>query len=316
MIQRNMRVAKRPILVTGSIRSGTTWVGRMLAASPSVGYIHEPFNAWIEKHAGICGARFHHWLPYLTSENALAYRRPIQRMLEFQYNLMGAMGQIRSWKDIKPVWKEWTTFREHRAHQRTALVKDPLAVFSAEWLADTFDMTVIVLIRHPAAFASSMKRLDWDTPFQHLLDQPLLVRDHLQPFQSELGEYARAPHGTIDRAVLLWRMTYYVVSCYRQSHPDWIYIRHEDLSRDPLGRFRDLYARLGLEYSPQVQAVICEHSNSVNPGEVPATWPHALKRDSRSSMWTWKQRLGQAEVDRVRAQTADVASEFYAEGDW
>lgn len=288
----------------------------MIAASPAVGYIHEPFNAWIEKHAGICGARFRHWLPYLTSENASAYHRPIQKMLEFRYNLIGAAGQIRSWRDTKAVWEEWTAFRGHRSHQRKALVKDPLAVFSAEWLAEAFDMNVIVLIRHPAAFVSSMKRLNWDTPFQHLLDQPLLVRDYLQPFQGEISEYARTPRRAIERAILLWRIIYHVVSRHRQRHPDWIFVRHEDLSRDPLAGFRDLYARLDLEYSPRIQAVIGEYTNTTNPGEVPANWPYALKRDSRSSMSTWKQRLSQAEINQVREQTADVASEFYAEENW
>jgi len=35
----------KPILVTGSHRSGTTWAGRVLAFSPTpLGYIWEPFN--------------------------------------------------------------------------------------------------------------------------------------------------------------------------------------------------------------------------------------------------------------------------------
>ena len=34
----------RPILVTGSHRSGSTWLGQMIGASDAVGYIHEPFN--------------------------------------------------------------------------------------------------------------------------------------------------------------------------------------------------------------------------------------------------------------------------------
>ena len=42
----------KPILVTGSHRSGTTWVGKMLAATGSVGYIHEPFN--LKNRPGIC----------------------------------------------------------------------------------------------------------------------------------------------------------------------------------------------------------------------------------------------------------------------
>ena len=33
-----------PILVTGAHRSGTTWVGKMLALAPGIGYVHEPFS--------------------------------------------------------------------------------------------------------------------------------------------------------------------------------------------------------------------------------------------------------------------------------
>ena len=33
-----------PILVTGAHRSGTTWVGKMLAADADTGYISEPLN--------------------------------------------------------------------------------------------------------------------------------------------------------------------------------------------------------------------------------------------------------------------------------
>ena len=34
----------RPILVTGTHRSGSTFVGRMIAAHPKVVYVSEPFN--------------------------------------------------------------------------------------------------------------------------------------------------------------------------------------------------------------------------------------------------------------------------------
>jgi len=39
-----MIYGQKPILVTGSHRSGTTWAGKMISACPNVGYIHEPFN--------------------------------------------------------------------------------------------------------------------------------------------------------------------------------------------------------------------------------------------------------------------------------
>lgn len=38
------KINQNPILVTGSHRSGATFVGKMLALSPRIGYIDEPFH--------------------------------------------------------------------------------------------------------------------------------------------------------------------------------------------------------------------------------------------------------------------------------
>jgi hypothetical protein len=65
--------AKKPILVTGSHRSGSTWVGRMLAEAPAVFYIHEPFSVSHPPGAGICKARFTYWFTYITRKNEAAY---------------------------------------------------------------------------------------------------------------------------------------------------------------------------------------------------------------------------------------------------
>jgi hypothetical protein len=70
---------RKPILVTGSHRSGTTWVGRIIASSPSVAYIHEPFH--IRHDPDVCPARFDHWFTYVCEENEDQYRKPIKEML-------------------------------------------------------------------------------------------------------------------------------------------------------------------------------------------------------------------------------------------
>ncbi|HUH21151.1 MAG TPA: hypothetical protein VLZ09_04715, partial [Gaiellaceae bacterium] len=59
--------AKRPILVTGAHRSGTTWVGKMLALAPGVGYVHEPFNPRFS------AGRFDRYFTVVTRENEARY---------------------------------------------------------------------------------------------------------------------------------------------------------------------------------------------------------------------------------------------------
>jgi hypothetical protein len=176
-------------------------------------------------------------------------------------------------------------------------------------------MQVVILIRHPAAFASSIIRQDWEHPFSHFLEQPALMRDHLQPLQDQISEFASGGHDILDQAALLWRIIYHVVSKYQEDHEDWIFVRHEDLSRDPMRGFEMLYDSLGLEWSDQVREVVRAHSDASNPSEAPAVYQY-LKRDSRSNIWNWKQRLTEAEIERVRGQVEDVSQLFYSNGDW
>ena len=40
------------------------------------------------------------------------------------------------------------------------VIKDPISALSSDWLARNFALEVVVLVRHPAAFAASLKRLN------------------------------------------------------------------------------------------------------------------------------------------------------------
>ena len=38
----------------------------------------------------------------------------------------------------------------------------------------------------------------------------------------------------LDRAVLFYKCAMHVILAYREAHPDWIFVRHEDLAADPI----------------------------------------------------------------------------------
>ena len=105
-------------------------------------------------------------------------------------------------------------------------------------------MPVVVLLRHPVAFASSLRRLYWRFDFRNWLDQPLLMRDWLGPFEAEIREQAERPADVIEQAGLLWNVICSVADQFREQHQDWIFLRHEDLSMDPMGGFQELFERL------------------------------------------------------------------------
>ena len=303
---------KKPILVTGSHRSGTTWVGKMIAVSTDVIYIHEPFN--LTHDPGICGAKFDYWFTYITEENQPQYYRHLKNTFTFRYNLIGKLRKIRSGKELKRVVNEYKRFYKYRLHRIRPLIKDPIALFSAEWLAKTFDMDVIVLIRHPAAFAGSLKRINWTHDFSHFLKQPLLMRDHLYPFEKEIQDYTDNQHDIIDQGILLWKLIHAMIIKYQNKHKDWIFIRHEDISRGPLHHFKNIFDRTGLEFSKDIQKEVRTYTDSSNPGE--AHRHDHIRLDSKSNIYNWKNRLTDTEIKRTREQVEYISKEFYSDSDW
>ena len=75
----------RPILVTGSHRSGTTWVGHMLRMNPNLGYIFEPFNIEMNDIGmGVCERMERNYL-FLGPHNEEHYQQRIDRLMKFNY---------------------------------------------------------------------------------------------------------------------------------------------------------------------------------------------------------------------------------------
>ncbi len=312
-LHRERALARTPILVTGAHRSGTTWAGAMLAVTPEVGYVREPFN--LHHRPGLSRIPVRHWFTYVTRENAGAFVEPVRDVIAFRYGVWQELGALRSPRDAARMVRDATNALRYRLRGARALLKDPIAVFSAEWLAEQFDMDVVVLVRHPAAFAGSLARLGWSHPFAHFLAQPLLMRDHLAAFEDEIRAYAGEERPILDQAALLWRMIYSVVRTYVARHPGWIVVRHEDLSRDPVGQFRMLYERLDLSFTPDVAWAIESHTGPANPREAPRG-ASAWRLDSRANVEAWRRRVGPADAERIRAAVEDVSRTYYHDEDW
>jgi len=287
-------------------------MGNMLALSADVGYIHEPFS--VLHRPGVCDAPFRHWFPYVCSENETEFVAPVRDMLVFRYKTGAELRALRTPRDAARMARDRVNFARWRRRATRPLVKDPLAVFSAEWLADRFDMQVVVVVRHPAAFASSVKKLGWTHPFNDFLSQPLLMRHVLGPFEKEIRQYARSERPPLDQAILLWRLIHYGIVRSRARRPDFIVMRHEDLSRDPELRFCELFARLGLVFDDSARAKVSRFSDPSNP--VDAVSPGELRRDSRSGIWNWVTRLTPEEIRQVRDRVEPISRHFYSDEDW
>ena len=304
--------ALTPILVTGTHRSGTTWVGKMLAADPSVAYISEPLN--VLHRPGVFHAKVKYWYQYICEENEKEYLPAFEELLEFDYHLWDEIRSIRSRRDFLRMGRDFLIFYNGLMRGQRPLYKDPFAVFSTPWFAKRLNCKVVITVRHPAAFASSLKRLNWPFDFQDLLAQPLLMRDHLEIYREDIQSVK--PDDVIGQAALLWKLIYSVVHVTRKSNPDFLIVRHEDLSLDPIPGYRALYGALGLEFTPRVERTILHASSSENPRELSRKKIYGIKLDSRANVDNWKKRLTAEEIEHVRRVTEEVSRLYYSDAEW
>lgn len=307
----------RPILVTGSHRSGTTWVGRMIAASPGIFYVHEPFNVNFPSPMYL-----HHcekWFHYICDENAQEHERHLRDLVQLKSNLFKRICRSKSLTGKHGLKWQIDQARElsaARIEKSRLLMKDPLALFSTPWLVRTFEFQPVVMIRHPAAFAGSLKRADWKFDYRNLLDQPLLMRDWMEQWRQDIERCVADQPGIIQQATLLWNIIHDVIHRFREQHADWIFLRHEDIAADPMTGFAELFEQLHVPMDGTVRKHIEENSSAKNKRGDAETELLAVDRDSKAQRFTWKNRLTPDEIARIRDDTAEVAKRFYSEEDW
>ena len=309
-----MTNSRSPILVTGAHRTGTTWVGKMLAVGGHSTYISEPLNKW--HRVGVLSTPINYWYTYICENNEVTFEKGFFEMLEYRYHFWSEIRSLRSLKDIGRMVRDFSNFGRGKFSNLRPVIKDPFAVFSAPWFSGRLGCKVVITIRHPAAFASSLKRLDWAFNFNDLLSQPLLMRDWLEPYRTEMENIKPDSDSIVVQSSLLWTMIYKVVEQYSLGQTEFYLVRHEDLSRNPVEGFRNLFAKLGFEFSIKAEKAIFKSSNSNNPGELSKKSAHSVHLNSQENLTNWKRRLNSNEISIIREIAGEVASYYYTEQEW
>ena len=290
-----------PILVTGAHRSGTTWVGQTIALSDGLVYFHEPFNPNKTPFNKIkfctLESKINYWFTYIGKHNQSIYFPLLLNVFSFNYEPISGIRLVRTIGELK--YLTGIYFRQLRykyfSHPKL-IVKDPIALFSTPWLADKFNMSVIGVIRHPAAFADSLIRYEFDHPFAHFIYQKELFSQELNSFNEEIIEFAKNKKPVIDQAILLWRILYSQIIKYSENNPNWIFRRYEDMVSNPILEFKSLYNDLNLQFTKVIERKIL---NTLKP-----------------NAFGWKSKLNGDQIARIKSGTHDIWPFFYSSSDW
>lgn len=305
---------QKKVLVTGAMRSGTTFVGNVLARQQSLFYLHEPFNpTW-----GIEAAD--QWLAYVRDQDS-RYAHCVDRFfdLDFTYQSPAEGGTLKG--TIKKVvggkhyWRG-LFYRCVAQHYAGMLIKDPLSVFLSRYMHERHGVAVVALVRHPVAFYHSHKRLGWDFDLNNLREQPPLLDDYLQ---QEASLLERTNWTYPERLAILWRCFNKVLGEFSDTfdgEATWTLKRHEDFCVRPMEEFGDFFRRPNMDFSSSVRQYIQESTSRSNATSAQSNKTHQLQRNSEAVAYYWKRKVSAGERDQIRSITEPVASQFYEDGQW
>jgi hypothetical protein len=286
----------------------------MIAASRarSVAYLWEPFSPLARP--GVRDVPFNRWFIYVCAANEDVYEPGLRRMLAYDYRWGAEVRAMRRPKDLGRAVRDADRFRRYRTRGARPLLKDPIALFSSEWIADKLDSDVVLLIRHPAAFVNSIVGRRLRHPFEDFVAQPLLMQGLLAPFTDDVERFAKEEQPLFDQGILLWRLLHHAIEEFRARRPDWLFMRLEDVGREPLPRFAEIFEHVGVPLDDAARTQITEHSSATNPDQVADM--ASTKRNSAEAVTAWKRKLSAEQIDRIRRSVEPLSSAFYGAEDW
>ena len=298
-----------PIFLSGIHRSGSTWVSKVLASSSELVLIQEPCN--LKNHTKWL-RNLEYWYQFISKENGHMFYGDFKNCVNLNYPFVRSILSSTTFAGLaRIIQNSCSTSISHYLNKRV-IIKDPLAIFSLEWLKDNFNFDIIILIRHPAAFVGSIKSAKWNHPFDHFIKQSILLDKYLDPFKFEIEEYSKTQKDIVDQGILMWNIVHHMILRYKGINPDWIFVKHEQLSTDPQIEFGNIFKQLDIAYSKNIKKIISKYSNNTHREYS----YNNIKRNSKLNIFSWKNRLTQYEIDKIKDKTSEISNNFYSEEDW
>lgn len=298
-------IRTNPILVTGSHRSGTTWIGKTISYSAWAHYLSEPFNP----NSSFLGGLVRQWYHYVTANDVEPFTKAMGAILAYEFE-PSHRKRVLQWLPSRQQLYRYT--RKHLGIPRPVL-KDPIAAMSSEWLARTFDMDVVCLVRHPAAFVLSIRKAGWGYDYRPFLTQTELIDNWLG---NQVDLLTRPLGDVIEGGSILWLCIYQVLREYASRNPSWMTWRLEDIALNSVSALKSIYNRVGLPFTQRIVNRIRRDSNTTNPIDAPTNNPHLIQRNSLALRVQWRSALTPADLLRIRNIVEPVSCSFYGDEDW
>lgn len=261
------RNVDRSILVAGTGRSGTTWLGDLIASQIPCRILFEPFNPV--------------YVPGYRGFNYFQYMQPGIENRDF-YNFAHTVltGEIRN---------RWIDHQNERIFSKFRLIKEIRANLSLKWLHDNFpEVPMLFIIRHPCAVVQSRMELGWatDKDIAPFMLQPDLMSDYL----TDHLDLIKNSSSEEEKHAIIWSISNLVP--LKQFKPGEIKIVHyENLCTQPEIELPVIFKTLGQRYEPSVIKQSSRPSMTTRMTSAVVTGNNKIAR--------WTNSLGSAQVKNI-----------------
>lgn len=256
---------RNTVIISGTGRSGTTWIADILNYNNGYRYMFEPFSpkeVRIFKKTGE--------LPYLRPQN----KAP--RIYELVKKVLS--GRIRG---------GWISKGNHKFISRKRLVKEIHINIALKWIKSNFpEIPVILLLRHPFAVAYSKTRLSWwdaDRIMKIYLNQEDLVEDFLK----DKIEAASKLEDDFSRFIFIWCIEN-IVPLSQFSRGEIHLAFYENFCRDPRSEIKRMFDFLGKDMDEGVLDAVRKPSR--------VTREDSAIFKGRNPVSDWKDKLTQGQI--------------------
>jgi hypothetical protein len=269
----------KTIILAGSGRSGTTWLGDIIAADWRFRIIFEPFDARKVPEAKAAGISLR---PYCSpQESCLDLYHFTQRVLA---------GKVRN---------PWVDQQGRRPWAWRLLLKTIRTTLLLGWMDEQFHPPIVYLIRHPGAVVASRRRLGWETHLDVLLAQPNLMRDYLGPVK-QIIEAARTE---VQKQAVMWCVEN-MVPLNQLAHYPWLFCTYEHLYQEPEKEAGRLLRDLGLKETPARRRAIHKLSH--------VTQEQSALKTGKDVLTAWQQEFSAQEVADMAAILCSFGLDLYS----
>jgi hypothetical protein len=218
------RNPRNSILVAGTARSGTTWLGDVLSSQLRGRVMFEPF------HPG----KIEQFRPF----NYFQYMRPDEPDEALRsYAERVLTGAIRH---------PWIDREVDCLFPRCRVIKEVRANLFLKWIRRAFpDTPMLLIVRHPCAVALSRMQLHWatDDDIAPFLSQPKLVAD----FLGDRMDIVRSATTTAAKHALIWSV-HHLVPLQQFEPNELTVVFYEDLCLRPDTEIPRIFRAIGRDF--------------------------------------------------------------------